>query len=93
MQSITPCPLEDATLASYQMMIIAQSLGLGTCYIGNFYEFANESQAIHEILAMPPDNEIMMSFILGYPATRFRKLIDRNEPEVQWLGSVYEFSP
>jgi nitroreductase/NAD-dependent dihydropyrimidine dehydrogenase PreA subunit len=91
--TITSCPLEDATLASYQMMLVAQSLGLGTCYIGNFYEYANESQAISEILGIPPKNEILMSFTLGYPAIRFRRLIDRNEPEVRWLGSANESSP
>jgi len=83
--SITSCPLEDATIASYQMMLMAQSLGLGTCYIGNFYPYANESEAIREILSIPADQEILMAFTLGYPAVRFRKLIDRNAPEVQWL--------
>ncbi len=83
--TITSCPVEDATLASYQMMLMAQSLGLGTCYIGNFYEYANQSQTIREMLAIPPDHDILMSFTLGYPAVRFRRLVDRNEPEVQWI--------
>ena len=84
--TITPCPLEDATLAAYHMMLMAQSLGLGTCYIGSFYEYANESQTILEALAIPPDNNILMAFTLGYPAIRFRKMVDRNKPEVQWIG-------
>ncbi|RLC78572.1 MAG: hypothetical protein DRJ03_23565 [Chloroflexi bacterium] len=84
--TITPCPLEDATLASYQMMLMAQSLGLGTCYIGNFYEYANESQAVREMLALPPEHDILISFTLGYPAVRFRKLVDRKKPTVRWLG-------
>jgi nitroreductase/NAD-dependent dihydropyrimidine dehydrogenase PreA subunit len=84
--SVTPCPLEDATLAAYHMMLMAQSLGLGTCYNGSFYEYANESQAILEALAIPPNNKILMAFNLGYPAIRFRRMVDRNEPEVQWIG-------
>jgi nitroreductase len=83
--SITSCPLEDATIASYQMMLMAQSLGLGTCYIGNFYDFANESPAIRELLTIPPENQILMTFTLGYPTIRFNRLIDRDKPEVQWL--------
>jgi nitroreductase/NAD-dependent dihydropyrimidine dehydrogenase PreA subunit len=82
----TPCPLEDATLASYQMMLMAQSLGLGSCYIGNFYECANESQAIRDMLFIPPSDDILMSFTLGYPAIRFRRLVDRRRPEVRWFG-------
>jgi len=84
--TITSCPLEDATLASYQMMLMAQSLGLGTCYIGNFYEFANDSQAIREMLVMPAEHGILMSFTLGYPAVRFRKLVDRKKPKVNYIG-------
>jgi len=84
--TITSTPLEDATLAAYQMMLMAQSLGLGTCFIGNLYEFGNESQEIRELLSIPPDNEILMSFILGYPAVRFRKLVDRKQLDVRWLG-------
>ncbi len=83
---ITTCPLEDATLASFQMMLMAQSLGLGTCYIGNFYEIANESQLIRKLLAIPAENEILMAFTLGYPAIRFRKVVDRSKLEVQWVG-------
>ena len=87
--SITSCPLEDASIASYQMMLMAQSLGLGTCYIGNFYPFANESPAIRELLAIHPENQILMTFTLGYPTIRFQKLIDRDEPEVQWLWWIW----
>ena len=81
----TPTPVEDATLASYQMMLMAHSLGLGTCYIGNFYEYANESQSIRDLLEIPPDHDILMSFTLGYPAIKFRKLVDRNETNVRWF--------
>ncbi len=83
--TITSCPVEDATLAAYQMMLMAQSLGLGTCFIGNLYEFANQSQVIRELLSIPSDHDILMAFTLGYPAVRFRRLVDRNEPEVQWI--------
>ena len=81
---VTSTPREDATLASYQMMLMAQSLGLGTCYIGNFYEYANESPVIREMLALPPEHDILMSFTLGYPAVRFRRLVDRKRPKFRW---------
>jgi nitroreductase/NAD-dependent dihydropyrimidine dehydrogenase PreA subunit len=86
--TITPCPLEDATLASFHMVLMAESLGLGTCYIGNFYEFINESQPIREILSIPPNNKILMSFTLGYPAIPFRRMVDRNQPKVRWIDRV-----
>jgi nitroreductase len=84
--TITPCSLEDATLASYQMVLVAHSLGLGTCYVGNLYEYANDSQAIRDMLTIPPEDDILMSFTLGYPAIRFRRAVDRYEPVVRWLA-------
>ena len=84
--SITDFPLENSTVATYQMMLMAQSLGLGTCWVSSFYLNANKSLAIREILAIPPDNKILMAFVLGYPAIPFRRLVDRNEPKVKWIG-------
>jgi nitroreductase/NAD-dependent dihydropyrimidine dehydrogenase PreA subunit len=83
--TITSCPVEDATIASYQMILVAQSLGLGTCYVGNLYEFGNESPEIRELLDIPPNNDILMSFVLGYPAIRFRRLVGRKTAKVRWI--------
>jgi nitroreductase/NAD-dependent dihydropyrimidine dehydrogenase PreA subunit len=83
--SITPRAPEDATIASYQMMLMARSLGLGTCYIGNFYTIANESQEIRQILKVRPDQEVIIAFTLGYPAIRYRLLVDRKKPKFIWL--------
>lgn len=81
----TPRSLEDATIASYQMMLMAQSLGLGTCYIGNFYTIANTSRRIREVLKLPPDQEVLIAFTLGYPAIRYQLLVDRDEPSFFWV--------
>jgi nitroreductase len=82
----TPVPVEDATLASFHMMLMAEILGLGTCYIGNFYEKANENDAVREFLGVPQENEILMCFSFGYPTVRFRRLVDRNPVKVEWIG-------
>jgi nitroreductase len=82
----TPCPVEDATLASFHMMLMAETLGLGTCYIGNFYEKANKSEPLRDFLRVPKENDILMAFSFGYPTVRFRRLVDRNPVRVEWIG-------
>ena len=67
----TPCPVEDSTLAAYNMMLMAESIGLGTCFIGLFYPLATRSQAILSVLKIPEKHEIYMTFTLGYPAVSF----------------------
>lgn len=81
----TPCPVEDATLASFHMMLMAETLGLGTCYIGNFYEKANKSDEIRQFLGVPKEHNILMAFSFGYPAVRFQRLVDRNPVRVRWI--------
>jgi nitroreductase len=78
-------PLEDATLAAYNMMLMAEAQGVGTCFIGFFYPQAAKSPEIHEALAIPPEHEILMAFTFGYPAIRWRRLVDRRSPEVTWI--------
>ena len=77
-------PAEDATLASFSIMLMAESLGLGTCYIGDFYLKANQNPTIKMRLAIPPENDILIAFSFGYPAVRYRRLPDRRKPEVAW---------
>lgn len=82
----TSCPQEDATIAAHHMMQMAQSLGLATCYIGYFYRRVNRNRSIRDILHIPEGHDILMAFTVGYPAIRYRRLVDRMEPTVRWIG-------
>jgi nitroreductase len=81
----TPCPVEDSTLAAYNMMLSAESMGLGTCFIGLFYPRATRSKAIRTILEIPQKHEIYMAFTLGYPAVQYHRVSDRKVPRVRWI--------
>jgi nitroreductase len=52
----------DATLAGGNMMTMATSLGLGTCWIGAFDELK-----VKEILEIPENIEVIGLITLGYP--------------------------
>ena len=52
----------DATLAGGNMMTMATSLGLGTCWIGAFDE-----SKLKEILGIPSNIEVIALITLGYP--------------------------
>jgi nitroreductase len=52
----------DATLAGGNMMTMATSLGLGTCWIGAFDE-----KKVKEILEIPESIEVIALITLGYP--------------------------
>lgn len=54
----------DATLAAQNLATAAESLGLGTCYIGGM---RNDISAVAEVLHLPPQVMPVFGLALGYP--------------------------
>jgi nitroreductase len=75
----------DAGLAGMQMVLMAQALGLGSCFC-HFFVFAiEESSALREALCIPPGRKVAFAFTLGYPDVAFRTLVSRNPVKAAWL--------
>lgn len=53
----------DVAIALDHMTLAAASLGLGSCWIGAFYE-----DRVKQILAVPPEARVVALLPLGYPA-------------------------
>lgn len=53
---------EDCTLAGANIMLVAHSLGLGTCWVGLF-----DAEPIKEYFGIPAHFEIVALITLGYP--------------------------
>jgi nitroreductase len=54
----------DIGIAVEHLMLAAEAEGLGTCWIGAFYE-----EQVREILGVPDDVKILALTPVGYPAT------------------------
>lgn len=81
----------DCTLALENMMLEANELDLGSCYI-NQLKWLNEDQKILSYLqsfGMNEDERVYGSLIVGYPDTNdgkpLRKALPRKGNEVTWL--------
>lgn len=57
--------LEDACTSTENMIIAAQSYGLGTCWVNSHKK--PHSEEIKKILACPPEYELMTLIAVGYP--------------------------
>ncbi len=73
----------DVAIAVDHMTLAAASLGLGTCWIGAFYE-----DSVKEILGVPPEIRVVTLLPLGYPAeepsSRGRKSLDDTVAWEHW---------
>jgi nitroreductase/NAD-dependent dihydropyrimidine dehydrogenase PreA subunit len=81
----TPFPIMDAGVAISQMVLMAETLGLGTCLVGLLVYALEESSELRKFLHVPEGNLVPISFVLGYPAVKYRKLVGRKIPKITWM--------
>ena len=67
------CPAEDALLASQNILLAAESLGLGTCLIGFVVEAARRDRSIGRLLRLAANERIHAVIACGHPAFQFRR--------------------
>ena len=75
---------EDLMLALSYLDLAALSMGLGTCWTGSFTGTIEFSDSLKNELGLTRDHTSYYSMVLGYPKFRYKRLIQRKEPEIIW---------
>ncbi|MHA1382920.1 MAG: nitroreductase family protein, partial [Candidatus Helarchaeota archaeon] len=75
----------DAGIAFTYAMLAAQSLGLGSCWIGFAQEAIKRNKKLRKWLKIPKNRHCFGVIIFGYPAVKFKRAPPRNKLKVQWL--------
>lgn len=75
----------DAGIAFTYGMLAAQSLGLGTCWIGFAQEAVKRDGKLKKWLQIPKGRNCYGVMVMGYPAVKFQRAPPRKELKVQWL--------
>jgi nitroreductase/NAD-dependent dihydropyrimidine dehydrogenase PreA subunit len=75
-------PDDNCNIASSYLSILANSYGLGTCYIGYLTNYARFNSKIREVLKIPKNNKIFQVIIVGYPEHEFRTYVSRKNPKI-----------
>ena len=79
------CPHDDALLATQNILLAAEAMGLGSCLIGFAVEALRRDRKIKETLKIPPDEIIYAVIALGYPNISFRRPAGRHKVPVRWI--------
>ncbi|MCP4754209.1 MAG: 4Fe-4S dicluster domain-containing protein [Proteobacteria bacterium] len=82
---VNPTPDVDAGLGAMQMALLAESMGLGTCYIGFLIGAAQSSPKLKDLLRIPERNKAVVSFVTGYPEVEYFRLVSRDPAKVDWI--------
>lgn len=75
---------DDAVYAAYNMMLTADSLGLGTCQIGLFQVVVEKSARMARLLGLPKGRSPQIALAVGHPRHTFRRALPRRSPNLTW---------
>lgn len=78
-------PQENCCYALYNMIILAHSMGIGSCINGHINFPINFNSKIREKLNIPETNLAYASSTFGYPLYEYQKIPERKTPNVVWL--------
>jgi nitroreductase/Pyruvate/2-oxoacid:ferredoxin oxidoreductase delta subunit len=79
------CPMEDAMLATQNILLGAHSMGLGTCLVGFAVEAIRNDPGIKQFLTIPAEEIVYAVIAMGYPDEKYRDLTGRKKAEVRYV--------
>jgi nitroreductase/Pyruvate/2-oxoacid:ferredoxin oxidoreductase delta subunit len=80
-----PTPDEDSVLAGYNIALMAQACGLGSCFVSLAKNAINSSKKCKAAAGLPPDHRLYCVVVLGSSETRFRRSVPR-KLRAEWRG-------
>ncbi len=83
--SALPTPQEDCVLAAYNIVLAAETLGLGTCFVSMAQTALARSKDCRELVGLPDDHHVHAVVVLGYPTDDYARGIERERPEISWV--------
>lgn len=73
------CPVEDALLATQNILLAAHSMGLGSCLIGFAVAAMKKDPSIQRSVGIPAEEEIHAVIALGYPDEVYQRVAGRKK--------------
>ena len=73
------CPMEDAMLATQNMVLGAHSLGLGTCLVGYAVAAMQQDKRIQQQIGRPQDETAYAVVAVGYPNETYQRPAGRKK--------------
>lgn len=89
-KNVATTPEIDAAIAATHMILLAETLGLGTCFIAFLIWAVEHSLELKRLLQIPDHHQALVAFTVGYPAIQYLRVVARNQARVKWLGEYID---
>lgn len=76
---------DDAVHAIYNVELVAERLGLGTCLMGYFKLALDRDKSFKKAIGLSTDRSPEAAIVVGYPKVEHLRMLPRRKPEVRWL--------
>ncbi len=74
----------NASIASANMELVANSQGLGMLYVGYFVYLVNHDKKLKQILELTDNQKIVTCLAVGFPNVQYKRTAPRKKVQVQW---------
>ncbi|MGB5822903.1 MAG: nitroreductase family protein [Proteocatella sp.] len=74
----------NGALASSNMELMTNALGLGTFFSGFFVRAAKGNKEIMDLLEIPEGKEIVTCMVIGYPGVKYQRTVPRKDADITW---------
>lgn len=75
----------DGGLASSNMELMVDALGLGTYFNGFFQVAASDNKEILKLLNLKEDKKLISCMVIGYPDVSYKRTVPREKSDITWL--------
>jgi hypothetical protein len=80
------CNAENCLIAAFHAILMAQFLGIGTCFNDLIPPACNRATRIRKLLDLLDNREVYASITMGYPKYKFNHIPPRKLAEVRYLN-------
>ena len=77
--------IENCTLAAGQIMLAAETLGLGTCSLGYITAWLNQFRSVSKIVKIPLKHIVGYTLAIGYPKAKYLRIPIRKPLKAKWF--------
>lgn len=74
----------NGALASSNMELMTNALGLGTFFSGFFVRAAKDNKEIKDFIGIKPGKEVVTCMVIGYPNVKYVRTAPRKAADVSW---------
>ena len=76
-------PKDDSMLAAQNILLVAHSMGLGSCLIGMTVEAMKNDRKLQRVIGIPSEETVYAVIALGYPNEYYRRQTGRKKPVIR----------